>query len=153
MELAGTAQAIGWDVLALGLPAAGEPFELGVFTQQIELPGCWLERGRIAAGDTRLLDSPLGLAGQRVIATAWFASGAPLPAPLREGLLDTARPCAEASPLAARSGATSPHERIVVLRVLAGQVEAAMGLLAAVRAAWRAVAWQLDAEPPRIWRT
>ena len=53
LELAAGAQTIGWDVLALGLPAAGEPFEAGVFTQQLELPGCWLERGRIAASDKR----------------------------------------------------------------------------------------------------
>ena len=153
LELAAGAQTIGWDVLALGLPAAGEPFEAGVFTQQIELPGCWLERGRIAASDTRLLDSPLGLAGQRVVATTWFASGAPLPAPLREGLLDSARACAEASPLVARCGATSPHERVVLLRVLAAQVESAMALMTSVRAAWRQLAWRLATEPPRIWRT
>ena len=153
LELAGNAQTIGWDVLALGLPAAGEPFESGVFTQQIEMPGCWLERGRIAASDKRLLDSPLGLAGQRVLATVWFASGVPLPAPLREGLLEAARGCGAASPLAARCGATSPHERVVLLRVLAPQVEAAMALLVSVRAAWRQMAWALAAEPPRIWRT
>lgn len=153
LELAAGAQTIGWDVLALGLPAAGEPFEAGVFTQQLELPGCWLERGRIAASDKRLLDSPLGLVGLRVIATAWFASGTPLPAALREGLLETARACAEASPLAARCGATSPHESVVVLRVLAAHVETAMSLLTSVRAAWRQLAWSLAAEPPRVWRT
>ena len=153
LELAGNAQTIGWDVLALGLPAAGEPFESGVFTQHLEMPGCWLERGRIAASDTRLLDSPLGLAGQRVLATVWFASGAPLAAALRDALLDAARECGQASPLAARVGATSPHERVVVLRVLAPRVEAAMGLLTGVRAAWRQLAWSLAAEPPRIWRT
>lgn len=153
LELAPGAQAIGWDLLALGLPAADQAFDSGVFTQHLELPGRWLERGRIAASDTRLLDSPLGLAGQRVVATAWFASGAPLPAPLREALLDAARGCGAASPLAARCGATSPHERVVLLRVLAAQVEPAMGLLTAVRAAWRQLAWSLAAEPPRVWRT
>ena len=153
LELAAGAQTIGWDVLALGLPAAGERFEAGVFTQQLELTGCWLERGRIAASDKRLLDPPLGLAGLRVIATAWFASGTPLPAALRESLPDTARACAEAGPLAARCGATSPHERVVVLRVLAAHVETAMSLLTSVRAAWRQLAWSLAAEPPRVWRT
>jgi urease accessory protein len=153
VELAAGAEMIGWDVLALGLPAAGEPFDAGVFTQQLELPGCWLERGRIAASDARLLNSPLGLAGQRVIATAWFAAGAPLPPTVREALLDAARACAAASPLAARCGATSPHERIVVLRVLAARVEPAMALLTGVRAAWRRAAWSLAGEPPRVWRT
>jgi len=37
--------------------------------------------------------------------------------------------------------------------VLAPRVEAAMSLLAGVRAAWCQLAWSLPAEPPRIWRT
>ncbi len=78
LELDAGAEAIGWDVLALGLPAAGETFDTGSFWQHLEWPGHWLERGRIDAVDKRLLDSPVGLAGHRVIATAWFASGAPL---------------------------------------------------------------------------
>lgn len=153
VELAAGAEMIGWDMLALGLPAAAEPFDAGEFTQRLELPGCWLERGRIAAGDARLLDSPLGLAGQRVIATAWFAAGAPLPTAVREALLDAARACAATSALAARCGTTSPHERIVVLRVLAARVEPVMALLAGVRAAWRQRAWSLAAAPPRVWST
>jgi urease accessory protein len=49
------------------------------------------------------------------------------------------------------AGATSPNGQVVVLRVLAPQVEPAMQLLKQVRAAWRAALWQLDAAPPRIW--
>jgi urease accessory protein len=58
-----------------------------------------------------------------------------------------------ASALAATAGVTAPQRRVVVLRALGGQVEAVMQLLAAVRAAWRLAAWDLQAEPPRIWRT
>ena len=79
-ELAAGAEMIGWDLLALGLPAAGLAFERGSFLQDLELPGAWLERGRIDAADTRLLDSPLGWAGRRVLATMWFAAGQALPA-------------------------------------------------------------------------
>ena len=153
LDLAPGAEAIGWDVLALGLPAAGEAFDSGVFAQHLELPGRWLERGRIAAGDSRLLTSPLGLAGQSVLACAWFACGAPLETARRERLQDAARACVQASPLAARAGVTSPHEGVVVLRVLAGRVEPAMALLAAVRGAWRQSEWMLAAAPPRVWRT
>jgi len=153
LELAAGAETIGWDVLALGLPAADEDFDAGQFIQQLELPGRWLERGRIAASDTHLLDSPLGWAGQRVLGTAWFAAGAPLAAQRRERLLDTARQCITASPLVASAGVTSPHDNVVVLRVLAGRVEPAMALLAGVRAAWRQAVWSLAAEPPRVWRT
>ena len=139
--------------MALGLPAAGEAFAAGAFTQHLELPGRWLERGRIAASDARLLDSPLGLAGQRVMATAWFASGTALKDAQREGLLGAARECATASLLAPRCGVTSPHESVVVWRALAARVEPAMTLLQQVRAAWRRHAWGLASNTPRIWQT
>lgn len=152
-ELAEGAQMIGWDVLALGLPARGEAFDHGRWLQQIELPGAWLERARITGDDERLRMSPLGLAGHDVIATAWFAAGEPLPASLRGALLDAARQLVDDSPLAASAGATATHDRVVVLRALAHRVEPAMALLQAVRAAWRAAAWRLAPHPPRVWRT
>ena len=153
LDLANGAEAIGWDLLALGLPTAGEPFKAGHFTQHLEIPSRWLERGRIAASDTRLLESPLGLAGLRVIAAAWFASGSPLSDAQREALLDAARECAGASPLTARCGVTSPHEGVIVMRTLAERVEPAMALLQQVRAAWRSLAWRLPANTPRVWQT
>jgi urease accessory protein len=153
-ELAPGAEMIGWDVLALGLPAAGLAFERGSFLQELQLPGAWLERGLIDAADTRLLDSALGWAGRRVLATMWFAAGQALAPARRDALLDAARAQAAASAaLASRAGATAPQERVVVLRVLADRVEPVMQLLAALWAAWRAAAWSLDAKPPRLWRT
>ncbi len=153
LELAPGAEALGWDVLALGLPAAGDPFVRGSFEQQLHLPGVWLERGRIAADDTALLDGPLGLAGRRVLATLWFAAGTALPPARRTALVDAAREIAAADGLAATCGVTSAHAPVVVLRLLAERVEPAMALLVRVRAAWRQLAWGLAAEPPRIWRT
>jgi len=152
-DLAAGAEMIGWDVLALGLPASGQGFDRGSYTQSIELPGCWLERGRIAADDARLLDSPLGWDSQRVLATLWFAAGSGLRAERREALLDAARACAIASTVSARCGATAPNDRVVVLRALAPRVEPAMQLLAAVWARWREAAWQMQACTPRVWRT
>jgi urease accessory protein len=153
LELADGAEVLGWDLLALGLPAAGQAFEAGSFSQHLEWPGRWLERGCIAASDTRLLDSPLGLAGQRVLATAWFAAGAGLAAARRDVLLEVARACAGASPLTARCGVTSPHGGVIVLRALAARVEPAMALLQQVRAAWRQQAWELPPCAPRVWQT
>jgi urease accessory protein len=152
------AQMIGWDVLALGLPASSQPFEAGAVQQHLELPGHWLERGRIAADDRLLRDSPLGLGGATVLATAWWAEGEPIARERRQRLLDVAREHTEAlapapGGAALRAGVTSPHERVIVLRALAARVEPAMQLLQRVRAAWRAEAWGLAAEPPRIWRT
>ena len=152
-ELDGDAEMIGWDVLALGLPAAGQPFADGSFLQHLELPGSWLERGRIEARDRRLLDSPLGLGGRTVLAVMWFASGQPLPTARRDALLEAARDAMSNSPLAQDAGATAVADKVVVLRALAHQVEPAMALLRQAWAAWRHTAWKLPAPPIRLWRT
>jgi urease accessory protein len=152
-ELAPGAEMMGWDVLALGLPAAQQPFVAGRYGQRLELPGVWLERARIAAADTALLHGPLGWAGHGVLATLWFAAGTALTAARRDAMLDAARAATTADALAATAGVTAPQSRVVVLRVLAARVEPALQLLARVRALWRLQAWGLAAEPPRIWRT
>ena len=152
-QLAPGAELLAWDVLALGLPAAAQPFVAGCFTQHLELQNVWLERGRLAADDHALLHSPLGLAGHTTCATLWWAAGEPLPASRRTRLLDLARDVVAAHPLAALAGVTAPQPSVVVLRVLARRVEPAMALLNQVRAAWRKEAWGLNAMPPRIWQT
>lgn len=152
-DLAPGAEMIGWDTLALGLPASGEAFDCGSMQQQIRLPGVWLERALIDGSDRRLLDGPLGWAGHRVLGCIWFSCGSAIEQSLRERLLELARELAASSPLAATAGATSPDGALVVLRVLAPRVEPALQLLGHVRAAWRHAAWHLEPRPPRIWRT
>ena len=151
MELAPGAELLGWDVAALGLPNAGLPFERGSLLQHIEVPGVWLERGRLDATDLRLLQSPIGLAGQRCIASLFFVAGAAISKARRASLLDSARALADAHSLAMSAGATAPHAEVVVLRVLAPVVEPAMQLLRQVWQAWRAELWQLRSATPRIW--
>jgi urease accessory protein len=152
-ELAPGAEMMGWDVLALGLPASNQPYDSGRYTQSIELPGVWLERAHIDGRDTRLLQSPLGWAGHSVLATMWFAAGTALANARREALLETAREAAMAHELRATAGATSPHAEVVVLRALAHRVEPAMQLLTQVWQRWRKTAWSLAGTPPRVWRT
>ena len=156
-ELAAGAEMIGWDALALGLPASGEAFSAGRFTQQLELPGVWRERGVIDSADARLLHSPLGLAGRSTLLTLWFAAGHALPGARVDALVDAARACLRASDDHADSpvvaGVTALRQRVVVLRALAQRVEPALALAQAVRAAWRGVAWQLEPVVPRVWRT
>lgn len=153
LQLEPGAELLGWDVAALGLPQAQQPFVAGSALQHIELEGegGWLERGRIAGSDQRLLDGPLGLAGRRCLGSLFFAAGAELPRGRREALLDAARAVIEAHPLAASAAATAPGPRVVVLRVLAPLVEPALDLLKAVRRAWRPLAWGLPAAEPRMW--
>lgn len=157
LQLAPTAEMIGWDVTALGLPAAQQPFERGAFTQHLELlsptgmHSPWLERGCIAANDTRLLKSPIGLAGHTCIATLFFIAGSAISTTARELFLSKSRDISSSHALRASCGITSPHSQIVVLRLLADHTEQAMDLCKKVRGAWRELAWGLPNVPPRIW--
>lgn len=151
LELEPGAELLGWDVTALGLPHAGQVFSQGYLSQHLEVPGVWLERGTLAAEDVRLLDSPLGLAGQRCMALAFFVCGSALDRPRRQIALDSARAALNGHALAALAGVTSPHPQIVVARILAPVVEPAMLLLRTLRAAWQEHLWGMQATLPRIW--
>ncbi len=151
MQLEAGAELLGWDVAALGLPEAGSPFLRGSLLQHLELQGAWLERGRIAAEDARLLEGPLGLGGHRCLASLFLATGSDLPRERREQALELAREVITAHPLAALAGATAPGPRVVAVRVLAPLVEPALDLLKAVRHAWRPALWDLPPVQPRIW--
>ncbi|MFM6993370.1 MAG: urease accessory protein UreD [Rhodoferax sp.] len=145
------AQLMGWDVTALGLPHAGQPFVQGCVQQHLELPGVWLERARVDAQDTLLLNSPAALAGLRCWATLYLVSGRPMDRAAKAVALDTAREVIAGGPLAAHAGATSPNPQTIVVRAMAPQVESVMTLLRQVRLAWRAAVWNMPATTPRIW--
>ena len=150
-DLAPEAEMMTWDITALGLPAADMPFVQGTFRQHLEIPGVWLERGTINATDTRLMNSPLGLAGQRCMATLVFAAGSAIAAERTDRALACARELLEASELRLTAGATSPHQQVIVLRVLSPVTEPAMQLLRQVWAAWRQEMWGLAGNVPRLW--
>ena len=152
-ELAPGAELMGWDITALGLPAAKLPFEQGSFSQHIEIPGVWREQGRLDASDLRLMNGPLGLAGQRCMATLFFVSGRTIERTRRERALDQVRALLDSHALRQSAGATSPHPQVLVIRVLAPLVEPALELLKVLRARWRASLWDLPAVPPRVWST
>lgn len=161
-ELAPGAECIGWDLLALGLPAAGESFQRGRFDQDIELAvgasTLWQERTRLdhddprhAARTRRRLVSPLGWGGHAAQATLWFAAGSPITEARREALLDPARAQGDAAGLP--SGCSAPNPHVVVLRALAPRVEPLLQHLRAVWADWRRIAWGMAPCAPRIWHT
>ena len=165
--LAPGASMIGWDLLALGLPASAARLEHGRFEQSIELASAdgagsdWIERGvldlddpALAALTRRRLHSPLGLGGRSVLATAWCAFGSAPTAAQRETLVEAARaawPVGEVG--AVLAGVTAPGPRVVVLRALADRVEPLMQRLLPVWAAWRHAMWAMKPCAPRVWRT
>lgn len=153
MRLAPGAELMGWDVTALGLPAAGQAFESGSFRQHIEVPGVWLERARLDAADSLLLDGPLGMAGRRCIASLFFVTGSKLERNRRQLALDCAREILQGHALNPGAGATSPDAQVVVVRVLSPVVEPAMALLRQVWQAWRKELWRLAPSTPRLWST
>ena len=153
LNLAPQAEFMGWDVTALGLPGANLPFEQGQFRQHIELPGVWLERGLIRADDARLMNGPLGLAGQRCMASLFFVSGSKFDKTRRDQGLELARAMIDTHALRQAAGATCPNSQVMVVRCLAPVVEPAMELLREVWSAWRQHFWQMPATRPRIWST
>lgn len=150
-ELAPGAELMAWDVTALGLPASGQRFARGSLHQHLEVRGAWIERGLVEASDTRLLDSPLGLNGQRCMATLIYACGEAMARARREELLDSVRALIEAHALAPSAAATAPNPRVVVVRALCAMTEPALGLLLQLRGAWRRLLWQMPGDPPRVW--
>jgi urease accessory protein len=159
VDLAPSAQLIGWDVTALGLPHANQPFASGTFWQHLELTGAWLERGGLSANtplDRRWLESPLGLHGMRCVGSLFWLRGAGLQKHTGvEQALESARTLSAQHPLAPLCGVTCPNDQVVVLRVLGLQVEPVMQILKAVWLQWRQNLWNVGRQThdtaPRIW--
>lgn len=99
------------------------------------------------------MNSPLGLAGHRCLASLFFVAGSKLTRDRRQLALDVARNVIDANPLRTTAGATSPDGQVVVVRVLAPLVEPAMDLLRSIWTQWRHHLWSMSATPPRIWAT
>jgi urease accessory protein len=150
-NLAPSAELITWDVTALGLPSSDMAFTQGHFQQHIEIPGVWLERGNIRGEDTRWLNSPLGLAGSKCLASLVFASGSAIDSDRTTQALEAAREVIESHPLRLQAGITCAHPQVIVLRVMSPLVEPTMDLLKKVWAVWRHTLWVLPSTPPRIW--
>lgn len=144
-------QLMAWDITALGLPHADQPFVKGQFQQHLAIDGVWLERACIRAEDTRLLQSPLGLNGHTCQATLVFAQGSAMSEEDRSQVIQIARDVCESHVLRLQAGVSSPDAQLVVVRVLSDQVEPAMDLLKRIWLQWRHQLWHMPAVAPRIW--
>jgi urease accessory protein len=151
LDLAPGAELLAWDVTALGLPLAGQPFEAGYLTQHTELVGQWLERGVLDACDAALMHGPVGLAGHRCLASVMLVAGKPWEPARAEQALLAARDVIALHPLMATAGATQPHPQVLLVRMVAPLVEPAMDLAQRVRAVWRQALWSLAPATPRTW--
>jgi len=151
-SLAEGAELLAWDVTALGLPNANQPFVSGRFEQHLSIPGLWLEQAHIDAGDLRLLDSPLGLGGLRCMGTMLLAAGTALTRARRELLLGLVREVLAVPLEGVRVGATCPNDHMLVVRAAAPLVEPLMGCLQSVWGVLRSAGWGEGVQAPRIWR-
>ncbi|WP_282288230.1 urease accessory protein UreD [Pseudomonas sp. PS02302] len=145
IELEGDARLCYWDIVALGRPASAERFTEGLFQAHLDIrrdgTPLWHERQRLVGAD-RLLDSPIGLAGQPVFATL-----------LITGTLDadTLARCRELG-LAVRGDLTQ-LPGLVVARCLAAESLQARAWLIEVWRLLRPALLGRAAVPPRIWST
>jgi urease accessory protein len=145
------AELMAWDVLALGLPHARQPFEQGRYLQHLEVEGVWMDRGTIDALDHDLMNGPLGLDGYRCLGTLVLAADQALSVDRVEAGLAQARAATE-SMSGAMVGVTLAHPRVRVARVLSAQVEPCRAALQAIWSVWRESQWAMKPEPSRMWR-
>lgn len=146
IDLAADARLVTWDIIALGRPASGESFDTGYVQQRFRLRRngrlLWSERMRLL-GDSRLLQSPVGLAGYPVMGTL-LASGE-----ISSELLATCR----AFPIEEGRGNLTQLPGLIVARFLGREAEAARHWFIAL---WRELRPALVGRPvhfPRIWNT
>ncbi len=148
VELKGTAGFIGWEILCLGRPAAGETYTRGAFTQRFEIrrdgAPLWWERNVLSSG-APVLHAPWGLAGRSVVASLVAVGQAPAVLAELRALLHAERPDGEFS--------VSQLREVLVCRYLGDSTEQAR---AGFTDAWRLLRpalWGIEATPPRIWAT
>ncbi|MET0385098.1 MAG: urease accessory protein UreD [Polyangiales bacterium] len=164
VTLAADARFVGWEILCLGRPVAGERFVAGEVRPSFELSRAgvctYVERGRYTAG-TPLMDAPWGLAGQPVVGTMVCAvPGAAQHVEAARALLagelghTGELASAEESPVGwPPAAAVSGWDDLLIARYLGPSGEQARTLFATLWAALRPALLGRPACPPRIWHT
>lgn len=147
IELAPDATYIGWEIVCLGRTAADERFDEGCYAMSTEVQRgadtIWLERGRIDGG-SRVLASPVGLAGQPVHGSLLAIS------PRVDAALVTA--CREVEPASGRAALTR-LPGLVLARHLGPRADDAHDYFVRLWQILRPALTGCPASIPRIWRT
>jgi urease accessory protein len=149
IELDPGARYLGWEILCLGRPAAGESFDAGQIQQRIELvrDGAlrYCERGSYRAGSA-LLRAPWGLHNQPVVGTL-LCAGRELThhLPQLRAALGQLEPPAYA--------AISCMGELCVARYLGPSTEQARACFSRIWEQMRPLAFDHAAHAPRIWAT
>jgi len=151
LALASGASLFATEVLGLGLPAAGQPFDSGRLLQHLEVTGLWLDRGWLDAADKALLHGPCGLGGHRVLGALAYAQTEALAD--AESLLADGRALLDSVPLSGITHLAGPRGAVLLARVVGDEVESVTLALRRVRALWRERLWGLPGSDPRIWAT
>jgi len=151
LGLAPGASLFATEVLGLGLPAAGQPFDTGRLLQHLEIAGQWLDRGWLDAADRALLDGPCGLAGHRVLGTLVYAQAGALAD--AQALLDDSRALLGEQLRCGITHLAGPRGAVLLARAVGDEVEAVTQALRGLRGLWRGRLWALPASDPRIWAT
>jgi urease accessory protein len=154
VELHRDARMFGWDIVQLGSVAATLPWQQGRWRQRVQLirdsQERWREQVDMAANDP-LRNSPLGLAGHSVLATAWAAAPN-----LRDGgeeLIDMLRECAAQFPLPCGISWLPAPTELLMIRVLGHDCALVRELLESLWTRLRPRVSGHIAVKPRIWST
>jgi urease accessory protein len=148
VELAEDATYVGWELLCLGRPAAGERFRQGELRSELAIVRAgrlvYLERGHFRGGDA-VLDAPWGLSGQPVLAT--FVVAAP---GAHDDWLSAVR-----EQVVSEAGlfALTLVSGVLIARFLGGSTREARALFEQAYAVLRPLYAGRQAVHPRIWST
>lgn len=146
VELEEGAEFIGWELLCLGRPAAGERYRSGFINQRVEV---WQEEVPLYVDRLRLgglasaTETAWGLGGQCLVGTCLFVTR-------RNGLSNLLREVIDARKLVGRA-ATTDLQGLTALRYVGSSVEEAWDLYVRAWEAVRPVVTGSSAIRPRIW--
>ncbi|MEE4378723.1 MAG: urease accessory protein UreD [Candidatus Competibacteraceae bacterium] len=146
VDLAGDANFIGWDIVCLGRPAAGERFTDGFFRQRIEIKQDgvprYVEQGNYTG---EVLNAPWGLRGQSVIASLFCVTQ-------QTDLLEKVRNAIAETRPDELVGVTQ-LDGVLLCRYLGPSTERARFLFGQAWAVIRNEVLAKPVTPPRVWST